>query len=208
MVAWSALHGLGGLQCLQACLSTLDGTCTGNLTLRTESGGVVHLDSGGQSMLATGSSALDLAIAIAAEQGGAEVIVHRCRDPVFAVALAVRASGGGHHVRLRWSSVEKTYQCDANAGDCIFGIAPKHHDSLEQDDLHISLRSGADIAQAIQEQDVIWMLSPECVHTALAEGIVVADELWESLIRYGRRMLVTATDESRARGAGGGDANE
>ena len=208
MVTWSELQGLHGLEHLRISLPELDGTSSGRLAPPARRDGVVLLDGGGQSILATASTALDLATTLASEEGSVEVILRNCRDQVLAVAMAVSAGRAGYHIRLRWRSGDQIFLCEARNGAHISSIPSGDAEPVEAGVLHISVAKAAGEKKTIPEGEPRWSLSAERPRTMLARGIDVPDELWAALQRYGQRMLVPATAESRARGAGGGNANE
>jgi len=208
MVSWSELQGLRGLERLEGSLEALDRTCSGRLAPPLEREGAVRVDGNGQSVLAIGSTAVDLATVLAGDQGKADVILDNCRDPELAVALAVRASGHGHHVRLRWRSGDRIHIFDAEDSAQINSISAEDAEPTAENVLHIAAWPASSERKEAPGGEIRWSLSPERARAVLATGIDVPEELWASLKRYGQRMLVPATDDSRVRGAGGGDANE
>jgi len=216
MVAWAEVNGLRGLERLAGVLDGLDGSQNGRVELIARDKHSAELDAGGQSLLAVGPTALELAGVLAdvpAGGGGSAVVeLRNCRDQQFAVSLAARlaaglagkqAAQGPQQVELCWRDGDQLLHCRCDGADVKLYRAPTD-DSIAADLLRIRIAPGG--REPTGRAD--WSLDADVAHCALARGIEPPEALWQSLLAYGQRRLVPATEASRERGAGGGDAND
>jgi len=215
MVAWAEVNGLRGLQRLAAVLDGLDGSQSGRLELIARDRCSAELDAGGQSVLAVGPAAVELAGVLAAASDRAEVLLRDCRDQPFAVSLAAGLAARGQRVELRWREGDELLHCCCDGGAARLYRGPADG-AIAADLLQIRVAPAGQYSAGqysagqppADERPADWSLDADIAHCALARGIQPPEALWQSLLGYGQRRLVPATEASRQRGAGGGDAND
>jgi hypothetical protein len=216
-VAWLEARNLPGLDILARDLVRLE--CDfGPPTAMALDGTQLRIDAAGQSAIAMCGAVVDAAMAVAeaAADGRATIRLLGCRSPLFLLPLAARRSEGGSEYRLAWCSGGRDIACLVTApGRVSIHAAPENHlggllTAAEMAEVEILCAyrvplSGADPRlppSALDAEALAWRLS-----RALASGVDVAQETWERVAKVAARVQVSASEASRARGAGGGDAN-
>jgi hypothetical protein len=147
--------------------------------------------------------------------------VQSCRWPLFLLPFAARRAESGRGTRLRWGEGDAAVFVSANppgdpAAGCRIVCAGEDRDpaAVMTGDLPVDVvLSGMMTAvraparpRSVQVVDAARL--DDALNRSLAEGIAVDDAVWARIGAVASRVLVPASEESRARGAGGGDANQ
>lgn len=215
-VAWLEARGLPGLVLLAAALDQLEGAFAPLPPPRRE-GEAAILDLEGRPAVAWGGSVFDCFELLTGRPAGASLLrVRSCRWPLFLLPFAARRAESGRGTRLRWGEGEGAVFLTADpATGCRIVCAGEGRDlaAVMNGDLPAEVvLSGMMTAvrsparpRSVQVVDAIRL--DAALDRSLAEGIDVDDALWARVADAASRVLVPASEESRARGAGGGDAN-
>jgi hypothetical protein len=146
-----------------------------------------------------------------------ELVLRRCRWPLFLLPLAARRARCGTGLRLRWRYGEGTITCIADsAGRCraVLEGAPIDLGQVVRSSGPVEVRvtgrgSAVRGAERVRRTQVIDAETLDAaLRRTLTAGIQVEDALWSRIAAVAQRVLVPASEESRERGAGGGDAND
>lgn len=208
-VAWLEARGLPGVALLAMALGRLAGAFE-PLTppYRAEQEAVVDL--AGRPAIAWAGSLVD-GLDVLAGAGG-RLRLKACRWPLFLLP----AAGRGRGLRLRWPVGTGTVACSADpAGGCRIvgeGLAGSLDAALRDDGpADVVLVTSTSTVRAAERSEVAQVLDAaaldERLGRTLAEGIEVEAAAWAAASAMARRVLVPASEQSRLRGAGGGDAN-
>ncbi len=207
MVARHDVWGLGGLAALVARLDRLDGDPPRSPRIDRRKGRVV-LAAGGASLLHVGPQALDLLEVACASTGGGIVAVEDCADADFLPGLAaltaerdltacartrldgtvLAAAVCGGELALHWAPANSVSAPGAGSVELVGGNA-----------LPASL---PEAAHAERQLDPHQLAALEA--EAVDQGVAVDEADWRRVYELGARFLVSESEASRARGAGGG----
>lgn len=211
MVSWLDTHQLPGTRLLHNELPLLLATASKPATITIRSATKTILDGHGQSALLSAPSAIDMASAniYATDDDHVTIVLSGCHSPLFAIALPVVRVTTPRCFHIHWQQRGQRYDfvVDAEKRSLFYGDL----DALLDDascDMSVTCVHG-------NASDFIAVLSDErgspTIDTAeftsraqssLLHGIEVGDAAWNEMVKLSRRILVTATPESRARGAG------
>lgn len=219
-VAWLDGRGLPGLAMLAAALDRMDGAFE-PLPPPSREGANGVLDLAGRPAVAWAGAVMDCLTLLLAEDANAGLALRQARWPLFLLPLAVQRVAGGHIVRLRWQAGGAMLTCIANPvagcrivaeGEAVSGeggLAPFFASALPAD---VTLDAPARVTRGTIRTEPAAVIDAAALEMALqrslAEGIAVDDAVWSRVTAAANRVLVPDSPESRARGAGGGDANE
>jgi hypothetical protein len=203
-VAWLEARGLPGLAPLGADLARLDGSFAG---LRLPAGEAI--DAAGRSAIGFCGAVVDLLVALAAKD--AVLHLRRCRSPLFLLPPAVAAASRGVAFDLAWQAGEGTVACRIVPPGRV-ALAPAPGPALEAmllggDGTDVAAASRrAEPGSAVAEPTEAYFA--ERLRQSLDLGIAVEPATWSAIGQIATRVQVPASEESRLKGAGGGDANE
>jgi hypothetical protein len=205
-VAWLEARGLPGLARLDGDLPGLAGSFAG---LRLGAGNVI--EAAGRSAIAFADAALDLARAILSRSGGC-LRLHDCRSPIFLLPAAIADPGPG--MTLRWSLPRGDVVCriDADGGVELEGGEGAPLDATLVDPGPAAVEIGPGFARAEASPPASGsrldsVALSRRLDLSLAQGIEVDAGIWRRIDAVAGRVQVPASEASRLKGAGGGDAN-
>jgi hypothetical protein len=216
-VAWLEARGLPGLVLLAAALDRMEGAFAPLAPPRREEETAI-LDLQGRPAVAWGGAALDCFELLTAGPAGASLLrVQSCRWPLFLLPFAARRAESGRGTRLHWGEGESAVFLSADpAAGCRIVCAGEDRDFasvMAADPPKDVVLSGMMTAvraparpRSVQVVDAARL--DAALNRSLAEGIAVDDAVWARVGAVASRVLVPASEESRTRGAGGGDANQ
>src|SRR5579862_6671293 len=216
---WLEARGMPGLALLAGDLERLEKSdAFAGMTPRMSGAGSAELDADGRPAIAFPGAAVDylLLLALRSPDGRGELAIEHCRSPLFLVPAAVAAVSAGASLRLAWGDVAADIGADglsiqiasgqiaagrtwlaalAEAGPVTVRLA--YHRSMVPAEAAVSgFKPGPTEAKLTSAYD-----------RSLQEGVNVDDGLWQRLSAVAARVQVPASEVSRIRGAGGGDAN-
>ena len=188
--AWLESRGLPGLRLLEGDLPLLEKRFTGLRSTR--SAGGTEIDAAGIPAIAYASAVIDLA------HDGTTLRLHRCRSPLFLLPAAIAA---GLTLQLRWREILCAVKADAGASlwagdDAALGDSTPADVEITGGSTPMIEKPSLDPAELARRYEI-----------SLARGVEVEDALWRRIDAVAARVQVTASTESRLKGAGGGDAN-
>lgn len=214
MVAWLERHGLPGLARLATELEALSARPPRPPAVVGDGPDTMTLDAGGQTVLLAAPAALDLARAGWAAAGGGSATIRDCRAPLLGAPAPALLGATGCWFRSRWEEGGGAFDLviDPDGRPALYGderalaAVPGGAASLgyvctggAAAGFPAAVRPRGDAPAAIAPPD---FASRE--RHALAEGVRVDAKTWEPIAALAARILVDGTEESRARGAGGG----
>ncbi len=214
-VAWLEARGLPGLARLDADLAGLDRGIRPP-ALESGAGSDIMIDAGGGSAIAFAGAAMDLVIAQAAAGAGmARLRLRRCRSPLFLIPAAVECRLG-FPLALSWQGPLGAVVARVDGGGRLTlflepdqGLVLALLDPAVRD---IDLQAAPAVKLAAPPPSGLDTvldsrgLARRLAHS-LDHGIEVDPALWRRIDEVAARVQVPASEESRLRGAGGGDAN-
>ena len=199
-VAWLEARGLPGLERLAADLPGLEGKFSG---LVPPKDGV--LDAGGLSALAYAGGVLDLWRARRDRKSAALLAIENCRSPIFLMAMAAVE---GRELGLSWQAAGVDVCCRVAPDGGVrlaAGLGPGLVAALRAPG---PTRVEIGVERIDAATDVLGPDELDRRHDlALRQGIAVDEDIWRAVDTVAARVQVPASDQSRLKGAGGGDAN-
>jgi hypothetical protein len=210
---WLEARGLPGLALLVGDLERLEKpNALAGMTPQMSDAGSAELEAGGRPAIVFAGAAVDFLMLLALRSAGGcgRLAIEHCRSPLFLLPAAVAAASAEASLRLAW-------------GDVAVDVGP--------DGLSIKLASGRSWLMALGEAGPVTVrlayhrsMAPpapgsgskdESIQAelnlaydrSLQEGVSVDDGFWQRLSAIAARVQVPASEVSRIRGAGGGDAN-
>jgi hypothetical protein len=209
--AWLEARDLPGLALLASDLPDLE---RGIGRPRREGASDLEIDASGSSAITFAGAVVDFALARMVGPTPVRLLIRRCRSPLFLIPAAVE-NARGLAIDFVWRGRQCRVLARAVAGELTLFLPPGQEVRtalLEPTacdvDFHLA-SSGASLPPL--GAGLATVLSPEGLARQLAHslyhGIAVDPAIWRRLDALAARVQVPASEESRLRGAGGGDAN-
>jgi hypothetical protein len=204
-VGWLQVRGLPALGMFDRELGALESGLP-VARLQGQSAGETIIDIGGSAIACAGAVA-DFALANFRKSGSARIRLRGCTTPLFLIpALAEAASPSAS---LKWVVNEDEVSVTAGGGEAtIFfpgDVSLNEALAIPRGDTLLSVPALA------SPPGLIAVCTPrkmaDRLNAVLSWGIDVDPELWRRIDAVAARVQVPASETSRERGAGGGDAN-
>ena len=212
-IVWLEARGMPGLALLAADLERLgEPNAFAGLRPRMADAGSAQLDADGRPAIAFPGAAVDFLrlLALRADDGRGGLEIQHCRSPLCLLPAAVAAANADASLRLAWGDVT----IDIGAAGLSIRIASSLSWPValrEAGPVTVRLeyhRSTAPAASGSASKDESIQAELSLAYDrSLQEGVTVDDSLWQRLSTVAARVQVPASEVSRQKGAGGGDAN-
>jgi hypothetical protein len=215
-VAWLGARGLPGLTMLADALDAM-ADAFAPLAPPQRDGMTGSLDLGGRPAIAWAGAAMDCFALLLGDGRQAALTLRRCRWPLFLLPAAVEQAMRSKPLKLNWRVGATEVICIAGGdGACRIvlegGEAEPGRVFLDGAPVDAMLETPTRNARATARATPVRVIDAAALEAALRaslqDGITVEDGVWQRIAAVAARVLVPATTDSRARGAGGGDANE
>jgi len=207
MAARHDVWGLDGLAAVTDRLHRLDGAPLVEPSVDRGQAAAM-LDARGASLLQVGAPALDLLEIEAARDAGGRLHLTNCADADFAPGLAALAAARGLTTVLRARVGEELLTAAVCGGETALYRGPAEAGTAPAPDA-LELTAGAAVGDRLPDADratvaLTGNLLRARERDAVDLGVAVDAERWRRIYALGARFLVSETEESRRRGAGGG----
>jgi hypothetical protein len=211
MVSWLDTHQLPGTRLLHNELPLLSATASQPATITDQSATKTILNGHGQSALLIAPNAIDMASAniCATDDDQVTIVLSRCHSPLFAIALPLMRVTIPRCFHIHWQQKGQRYDflADVEKRSFFYGDLNALLDDVICDLSVTCVRNnGSDLAAILRDErgsptiDAAEFASR--AQASLFHGIEVGDTAWNELVKLSRRILIAATPESRALGAG------
>lgn len=192
LLSTTILYGLPSLEILLQDLPHLSNPYAKTLTKTAPT----TFDAQGQSALQFGEIILGYSHNLVQENGSAQITVETCRHSWMILPLF--ASKNATIRGERWGSYHLS---DLSYPAVFFESFPYHEPTA------ITLMLSNERSQRVSFPTTWNIIEPEVLERRIVEqrqnGIFVDEDVFSALTKFSKRVLVEATDESRAKGAGG-----
>ena len=211
MTTWLELHKLGGMQKLSELSNQIDQQFNGKINLYdVKSKKSINLRC--TSLLMKGPSLFDYLYEETKKIQHLEVALENCIDPIFIIPLAKILSKKLESIKASWlDDKNKKVGIIVSGNKMLIGEIENSVEILDgqvilqfsMNDIHKSSENiklninniKHEINDAVEQDHLEESLKPNSMH-------------WDIISKLAQRTFVPASDESRIRGAGGGDDND
>ena len=211
---WLEARGLPGLALLAGELDRLDkpGAFAGMTPHFAAARGEATVEAGGRPAIAFPGAAVDLLLLLALQSPDrrGQLMIENCRSPLFLLPAAATAAGELSSLRLAWDGVAVMIESGrlsiwlppGRPFATALGESGPHEVKLECSRGEPLAKPDSELKRALSETELALAFD-----RSLDEGVAVDDGIWQRLSAVAARVQVPASEVSRLKGAGGGDAN-
>ena len=211
MTTWLELHKLGGIQKLAELSNQLDQQFSGKIDLDTIKYNN-SIDLLQTSLLMKGPGLFDYFFEETKKNYYFEVTLENCIDPIFIIPLAERLSKKLESINASWlDDKKKKVGISVSKNRILIGDI---EDSVEILDGQVLLQFSIDGRDKSSEnrklniKNIKLEINDAVEQDHLEHSLKPHSRYWDILLEYAHKTFVPASDESRIRGAGGGNDND
>ena len=209
MTTWLELYKLKGINKLAALLSTIDKKYNAKIDLqKIKSSPSINLDN--TSLLMKGPGIFDYLYQETKKNHYLEVILDNCIDPIFIIPLAQRLSEKLDFVSARWIN-DKNKKIGVNilqnkveVGELDNNVAILNKQVL----LQFSINNKSPRIRKLELLKMEYEINDTVKQKNLKGSLNPKASDWDIISNLARRTFVPESEESRKKGAGGGDDND
>ena len=195
IITWLELCGLNGIELLTSKINELDNCYKANIDPKKIN---IEFDCNNKSILMIGPGLIDYLVSKLNYNDKILLIIKNCNDPIFFIPLLYKYSKKNIN-----SQIVSNKNIIANITGKII--------SLKQEILSINYKKNFDLLltnKLVSEQSLDININVSSINETLSNGINPNKKSWDQISKIAFRTFVPDSEESRAKGAGGGDAND
>ena len=204
MVSWLELNKLNGVKLLAKTFKNFDNQYEGRINF--EDINATTFDLKNISLLMKGPGLFDYCEAQLQKSNDISVSLTNCIDPYYLLPLMFKSSKKINYCRALWNEREKeNIICEAQKNLIQFGAASnlkiKNKDQVE---LFFSKKN----KKMNNFKNITKKITIETMQNNLESALSPENKDWQIISKIAKRAFVPESEESRIKGAGGGDAND
>ncbi len=195
ITTWLEVFGFDGIKLLTFKIEELDNTFNASLDPSKIND---EFDCKNKSFLVIGPGLIDYLISKIDERNNFKLTLKNCSDPIFLIPLLYKYAK--KNINSQFLLDQKVY---AQITDKNIGVNSDIISTNYQRNFDLLLTKNI-----LKEQKLDINISSSNINNLLSNGINPDKESWEQISKIAFRTFVPESEESRAKGAGGGDAND
>ena len=195
ITTWLEVCGLNGIKLLNLKIDEIDNNFSANIDpLKINS----EFDCKNKSMLMIGPGLIDYFISKIDNNGNFKITIKNCNDSIFLIPLLYKCAK--KNINSQFVSNQKIYTQITNKN---IAINKKIVSTSYEGDFDLLLTK-----KIINEQKLDINIKSSDINEMLSNGINPDEVSWNQISKIAFRTFVPESEESRSKGAGGGDAND
>jgi len=195
ITTWLELCGLNGIKLLNVKIDELDNKFSANIDpLKISS----EFDCKNKSMLMIGPGLIDYLISKINNNGNFKISIKNCSDSIFLIPLLYKYA-------------KKNFNSQFVSNQKIYAQITKNNIAINKEIISMSYEGDFDLLlsnKIINEQKLDFNIKSLNINEKLSNGIHPDEVSWSKISKIAFRTFVPESEESRSKGAGGGDAND
>ena len=195
ITTWLEVFGFDGIKLLTFKIEELDNTFNASLDPSKIND---EFDCKNKSFLVIGPGLIDYLVSKIDKRDNFKLTLKNCSDPIFLIPLLYKYAK--KNINSQFLLDQKVY---AQITDKNIGVNSDIISTNYQRNFDLLLTKNI-----LKEQKLDINISSSNINNLLSNGINPDKESWEQISKIAFRTFVPESEESRAKGAGGGDAND
>ena len=195
ITTWLEVFGLDGIKLLTFKIEELDNTFNASI----DPSKISHeFDCNNKSCLMIGSGLIDYLMSKIDKRDDFKLTLKNCSDPIFLIPLLYKYAKKNIYSQFLFDQ-----KIDAQITNKNISVNRDIISTNNQRNFDLLLTKNI-----LKEQKLDINISSSNINNLLSRGINPDKESWEQISKIAFRTFVPESEESRAKGAGGGDAND
>ena len=195
ITTWLELCGLNGIKLLNLKIEDLDNSFNANIDPSKINS---EFDCNNKSTLMIGPGLIDFLISKVKNNINFKITLKNCDDPIFLIPLLYKYAKKNIN-----SQINSGHKIQAQITNKNFAVNKEIISTTYQEDFDLLLTKNI-----INEQKLDIHIQSSKINEMLSNGINPDKKSWDHISDIAFRTFVPESEESRSKGAGGGDAND
>ena len=195
ITTWLELCGLNGIKLLNLKIEDLDNSFDANIDPSKISS---EFDCNNKSTLMIGPGLIDFLISKVNNNINFKITMKNCDDPIFLIPLLYKYAKKNIN-----SQIISSHKIQAQITNKNIAVNKEIISTTYQEDFDLLLTKNI-----INEQKLDIHIQSSKINEMLSNGINPDKKSWDQISEIAFRTFVPESEESRSKGAGGGDAND
>ena len=195
ITTWLELCGLNGIKLLNLKIENLDNNFNANIDPSKISS---EFDCNNKSTLMIGPGLIDFLISKVNNNINFKITLKNCDDPIFLIPLLYKYAKKNIN-----SQINSSHKIQAQITNKNIAVNKEIISTTYQEDFDLLLTKNI-----ISEQKLDIHIQSSKINEMLLNGINPDKKSWDQISDIAFRTFVPESEESRSKGAGGGDAND
>jgi len=195
ITTWLELCGLNGIKLLNLKIKDLDNSFNANIDPSKINS---DFDCNNKSTLMIGPGLIDFLISKVKNNINFKITMKNCNDPIFLIPLLYK-----YAKKNIYSQIISTHKIQAQITNKNIAVNKEIISTTYQEDFDLLLTKNT-----INEQKLDIHIQSSKINEMLSNGINPDKKSWDQISEIAFRTFVPESEESRSKGAGGGDAND
>jgi|TARA_B110000263_G_C15179140_1_gene450699 hypothetical protein len=202
IIAWLELNHLNGIKILHNLLNSIDHKYDGIVKIENLN---ENIDFKNSTILMKGSGLVDYLQSISNQKEKLSLNIKNCPDGILFLPLLYKISRKNNYVELNFiNSKNKISKYKIKDKEIAFETLI-NQDLLINNEVRIIIKNDKENLENLSQQKII---TQKTIQDNLAQSINTNENLWKEISQIANKTFVPESEESRNKGAGGGDAND
>ena len=202
IIAWLELNHLNGIKILHNLLNSIDHKYDGIVKIENLN---ENIDFKNSTILMKGSGLVDYLQSISNQKEKLSLNIKNCPDGILFLPLLYKISRKNNYVELNFiNSKNKISKYKIKDKEIAFETLI-NQDLLINNEVRIIIKNDKENLENLTKKKII---TQKTIQDNLAQSINTNENLWKEISQIANKTFVPESEESRNKGAGGGDAND
>ena len=202
IIAWLELNHFNGIEILYNLIESTNQKYNGVIKFDNLD---TNIDFKNTTILMKGSGLVDYLQSISNQKEKVSVNIKNCPDGILFLPLLYKISKKNNYIELNFSNSKNEASKYRIINKEIIFESLINQNSLTKKNVNILIKFNTNNLGNVSKQKII---TKKIIQNNLAKSIFAKENLWKKILQTANKTFVPESEESRNKGAGGGDAND
>ena len=202
IIAWLELNHFNGIEILHKLLKSINQQYNGVIEFENLN---TSIDFKNSTVLMKGSGLVDYLQSISNQKEKVLANIKNCPDAILFLPLLYKISKKNNYIELNFSNSKNKVSKYKIKNKEIYFESLANQNLLINNEVRITINHNHDNLKNDSKQKII---TQKIIQNNLAHSILAKENLWKEISQIANKTFVPESEESRNKGAGGGDAND
>ena len=201
IIAWLELNHFNGIEIFHNLIDSMDQQYDGVIKLESLNS---KIDFKNVTILMKGSGLVDYLQSISNKEENISIKIKNCPDGILFLPLLYKISKKNNYIELNFNNSKNEIHKYKIKNKEIIYESLINQNLLIKNDVRVIINNDQKLKIFSQQK----IITQKIIQDNLAKSISIKEILWEKISQIANKTFVPESEESRNKGAGGGDAND